>query len=225
MNKSRKLLAALVITALLMSLAVFSLPEKAYAESVPAKAKLPTNVELALYEKTLSPLTFDGFYTPERAEKIQIYLRTAAYNKYIKTVRKGSSAYYKYKKNRNYILKRVNKSSRYKVYKKIKAGKWKRIKTTAKITMADSWSYTEPLAYNTYYQVRVRGVNSAGAGKFSRMVKFKTPTKAKHKKLQSEYKVKFEALDPEDEYYIDLEYLQADYSQMIWIDTPSADED
>lgn len=222
---TRMFLATVLMAALLIVLPFFSLPEEVYAAGVPGKAKLPANVKLALYEETLAPLTFDGFYTPERADRIQIYLRKAAYNKYVATVKKNSGSYLKYKKSSRYVLKRVKNTSKYRVYKKVKAGKWKRIKTTAKITMADEWSYMEPLAYNTYYQVCVRGVNSAGAGKLSNIVKFRTPAKAKHKKLQAAYKKKFDALDPEDEYYIDLEYLQSDYSQYIWVDTPGADED
>ena len=151
----------------------------------PAQAKLP---EVILLHKWDNTLYFDDVRIPSRATSVQIYLRAAG--KYVKTVKKNTYQYRKYKKNtKKYILVKNKGKKTYKVYK---AGKWKRIKTTSK---RNNVNYTDPLKASKVYQLKVRGKKGSKTGKFSKMLQFNTVSKKTMKSTLKEYSPKKDAAD------------------------------
>ena len=157
----------------------------AKAAAKPAQAKLP---EVILLHKWDNTLYFDEVRIPSRATSVQIYLRAAG--KYVKTVKKNTYQYRKYKKNtKKYILVKNKGKKTYKVYK---AGKWKKIKTTSK---RNDVNYTDPLKDSKVYQLKVRGKKGSKTGKFSKMLQFNTVSKKTMKNTLKEYSPKKDGAD------------------------------
>ena len=165
------------MAAIVMSLIIIPIggASTASAAAKPAKAMLPLSIVLQRWDHNI---VFDHIRMPDRATSVQIYMRGAS--KYVKTVKKGSAAYKKYKKSKSYILEKVKGKAKYRVYK---AGKWKRLTTTAKT----SYKYSGKLKYSKIYQLKVRGKNKAGTGKFCKTVQFKTQSKKTFLKYKKKY--------------------------------------
>ncbi|MBE6041974.1 MAG: hypothetical protein E7220_05570 [Clostridiales bacterium] len=183
-----------------------------FAAGKPGKASLPDRVIVKLYNNKLAVRNVNK---PKYATSVRFYLKANA--KYIKTVKKGSKAYKKYRRNKKkYILKKSGK--KYKVYRKIKGAKWK------KINMIDdgSWDqltyvYQTQLGFNKQYMFRCRGVNDSGAGSYSKTLTFYTQSKAQYKSIKSKFNKDKAQLDPEDEYHLLLEALQDEYSDFVYM--------
>lgn len=162
------------------------------AATKPAQAKIP---EVILLHKWDNTLYFDEVRIPSRATSVQIYLRTTG--KYVKTVKKSTYQYKKYKKNtKKYILVKNKGKSTYKVYK---AGKWKRIKTTSK---KHDVLYGKSLKASKVYQIKVRGKKGSMTGKCSKMLQFNTVSSKTVKKVRRDYGL---AKDAAENYALDCE--------------------
>ena len=195
--------------------------EEAFAAGKPGKAMLPDRILVALYNNKLA---VRNVTMPDNATSMRYYLKEQA--KYVTTVKKGSKAFKKFKRNKKkYYLKKSGK--KYKVYKKIKGAKWKKI-TMEQYEGMDhiSYIYGKRLGFNRMYRFRCVGVNSSGAGKYSKTLTFYTQSKAKYKKNKANYQKDKDNLDPEDEYALMLEALQDNYSDFVYMyddDIPNED--
>ena len=157
----------------------------AKAAAKPAQAKLP---EVILLHKWDNTLYFDEVRIPSSATSVQIYLRAAG--KYVKTVKKNTYQYRKYKKNtKKYILVKNKGKKTYKVYK---AGKWKKIKTTSK---KYNVNYSTALKASKVYQLKVRGKKGSKTGKFSKMLQFQTVSNKTMKAVRKDYGMEKDAAD------------------------------
>jgi len=182
-----------------------------FAAGKPGKASLPDRVIVKLYNNKLAVRNVNK---PKYATSVRFYLKANA--KYIKTVKKAPKRIKSTEGiRRNTFLKSGKK---YKVYRKIKGAKWK------KINMIDdgSWDqltyvYQTQLGFNKQYMFRCRGVNDSGAGSYSKTLTFYTQSKAQYKSIKSKFNKDKAQLDPEDEYHLLLEALQDEYSDFVYM--------
>lgn len=173
-RKSRLTIIAVIVFSLVIPIGFGGAPA-ASAAAKPARAKLPELVELHKWDNTLE---FSWIRIPKRATSVQIYLRTTG--KYVRTVKKNTYRYKKYRKNKNYILVKKGKRS-YRVYK---AGKWRKfVKTSEKYYEGNE----NPLKYDRIYQLRVRGVKGKKTGKASKILQFRTLSKKAVSKAHDKY--------------------------------------
>ena len=184
-KRSESSIAVIMAAVAVIMLAAAMMPNEAFAAKTPGKATLPERVYLRLYS---NDLVFEDAVIPQNATGLEVWIRKAAYSKYVKTVKKNSSAYKKYKKNKKYVFKKSG--SKYKVYKTISAGKWTRILRTKE----KDFEYNGDTAFNTLYQLRVRGKNGKKYGKYSSSFKFRTLSKAKVLEMGAKYDAEYNEL-------------------------------
>ena len=140
------------------------------------KASMPEFVQLWPWADTIY---FEDIHFARNAKYMQVYLRTTG--KKVKTVKKSSAAYRKYKKNKSkYIIVKAKRKNRYNVYK---AGKWQLILTTSKTT-AERQKKLKP---NKVYQIKFRGKNGKKVGKSSKILQFRNVSKQLRKQYVESY--------------------------------------
>ena len=161
-RKSSLVIIAAIVLSLIIPIGLGSAPTAKAATKTPGKAEMPELVQLWPWDNTI----YVGHINlPKYAKSMQIYLRTTG--KKVKTVKKNSYSYKKYKKNKKkYIIVKAKRKNRYNVYK---AGKWKLIITTSEF----SARCTKKLKANKVYQIRVRGKNGKKVGKSSMILQFR----------------------------------------------------
>lgn len=185
----------ILVTACIMMSACVLLSEQAYAATTPSKAQLPDMIYLG---KIGNDIYFDYISLPKNAKTLEIWIRRAAYRKYVCTVKKGTSKYRKYYRSKSYVLKKKSGKT-YKVYKKIKAAKWVKIIDTKKIEYLFDWKTYNGKTYkireSKRYQIRVRGRNGKKHGKYSNIIKFKAHSENTLDKYYEMYEDEGEILD------------------------------
>lgn len=190
----RNILIVLVTTCIALSACVM-MSEQAFAAKTPSKAQLPDLIYLG---KIGNDIFFDYISVPKNAKTLEIWIRRAAYKKYVGTVKKGTSKYKKYAKSKKYILKKKSGKT-YKVYKKVKAAKWVKIVDTKKSEFLFDWKTYNGKTYkikkSTCYQVRVRGRNGTKHGKYSRTIKFKAHSENTLDKYEEKFDDEIELLE------------------------------
>lgn len=177
-----------IIAVIVLSLAIpigFGSVQVANAGTTPARARVPGLVQLRPWDGTM---WLDWVYIPKNTKVFQFYLRSTG--KYVKTVKLNSREYRKYKKNQKKYIVVKNKKTK-KQYRVYKAGKWKCILTTG--TVSDYYRVDGPYAPKVklydrkVYQLKVRGKNGKRVGRFSKILQFRTPSKATRLKYIDDY--------------------------------------
>ena len=103
-NRVERNILIVLVTACIALSACVMMSEQAFAAKTPSKAQLPDLIYLG---KIGNDIFFDYISVPKNAKTLEIWIRRAAYKKYVGTVKKGTSKYKKYAKSKKYILKKI----------------------------------------------------------------------------------------------------------------------